>query len=166
MLSTRATKILVLALLAASVVIAALAVSMRMRRPSPTPLTGWPKPLSEANARSLLSQQCKAAAREKRLLLIEFSAPWCEHCKAVKQAVSDERVQQQLGAVRPLVLNIGDDDALNELRLELGARAIPAWVVVAPQACDESAAHWSRVAQIYPRGEPEKLAAFLAKLGN
>ena len=163
-LSTRATKVLLLVLVIASIAIAALAVWAR--KPGVTKLTAWPRPLSEARARSLLAQQCSAAAAEGRLLLVEFSAPWCEHCQAVKQAVSDERVQAELHAVRPLVLNIGDDDELNTLRLELGARAIPAWVVVAPHACGKSPAAWSRVDQIYPRGEPQKLAAFLADLGS
>jgi thiol:disulfide interchange protein len=164
MLSTRATKILLFVLLAASLAIAALAVWAR--KPGVTKLTAWPRPLSEARARSLLVQQCRAAAADGRLLLVEFSAPWCEHCQAVKQAVSDARVQEELDAVRPLVLNIGDGDELNALRLELGARAIPAWVVVAPHACDKTPAEWSRVEQIYPRGEPAKLAAFLAELGR
>jgi len=162
MLSPRATKLLVLALVAVSVAIGLLAVWAR--QPGPTKLTNWPPPLNASQARSQLRSQCRAALADNRLLLVEFSAPWCEHCQAVKQAASDARVKAELDAVRPLVLNVGDDDELNELRLELGARAIPAWVVLRPENCELAPAQWARIDLTYPRGDPRKLALFLAEL--
>ncbi len=164
MLSKRATKILLLGLVALSILVGMLAVWAR--QPGVTKLTAWPRPLSDAAARSLMVAQCEAAHAEGRPLLVEFSAPWCEHCKAVKQAARDERVQSLLGTVRPVVLNIGDDDALNVLRLDLGARAIPAWVVVSPSDCNQPPSSWPRLRQTYPRGDPVKLAAFLSSLGS
>lgn len=164
MLSARATKLLLLALVALSLAIGALAVWAR--KPGPTKLTNWPRPLTDAQARLQLKSQCQAALEDKRLLLIEFSAPWCEHCKAVKQAVTDARVTPLLSAVRPLVLNVGEDEKLNPLRLELGARAIPAWVVVEPSRCNEPPANYPRIRQTYPRGKPEELVSFLSGLGR
>jgi len=164
MLSARATKILLLAFVALSLAIGALAVWAR--KPGPTKLTNWPRPLTDEQARHQLRSQCDAALEDQRLLLIEFSAPWCEHCKAVKQAVTDARVTPLLAAVRPLVLNVGEDDELNPLRLELGARAIPAWVIVKPTHCGEAPAKYPRVRQTYPRGNPEELVSFLSDLGR
>lgn len=69
-----------------------------------------------------------------------------------------------LAAVRPLVLNVGEDEELNALRLELGARAIPAWVVVEPTRCEEPPAKYPRVRQTYPKGEPAELVSFLSGL--
>jgi thiol:disulfide interchange protein len=162
MLSARATKLVLLGLMALAVAIGALAVWAR--KPGPTKLTNWPPPLTDAQARAQLTNQCQAAAADQRLLLVEFSAPWCEHCQAVKKAVTDARVQPLLSAVRPLVLNVGEDEVLNALRLELGARAIPAWVVVEPTRCEQSPASYPRVQQTYPRGEPAELVSFLSKL--
>ena len=162
-LSARATKLVLLGLMALALAIGALAVWAR--KPGPTKLTSWPPPLTDAQARAQLTSQCRAAAADRRLLLIEFSAPWCEHCKAVKEAVKDARVTPLLSAIRPLVLNVGEDEELNTLRLELGARAIPAWVVVEPKRCEQSPASYPRVQQTYPRGEPTELVSFLSKLG-
>lgn len=162
MLSSRATKVLLVVLALASVAIAMLAVWART--PDATKITNWPEPLDAERSRALLAHQCRAAADEERLLLVEFSAPWCEHCRAVKQAVKDEHVMAKLAALRPLVLNIGDDDALDALRLELEARAIPAWVVVEPSACDEPPARWPRIGQTYPRGDVDQLLEFLNEL--
>lgn len=164
MLSARATKVILVALVLASVAIGLLAVWAR--KPGPTKLTNWPPPLTAAQARAQLAGQCEAAKADGRLLLIEFSAPWCEHCRAVKHAVTEGSVVALLEQVRPLVLNVGDDAELNPLRLELGARAIPAWVVVQPEACDKSPATWSRVKQTYPRGNARDLVAFLSDLGR
>lgn len=162
MLSARATKILLLALVALSLAIGALAVWAR--KPGPTKLTNWPRPLTDEQARKQIKSQCRAAEEDGQLLLIEFSAPWCEHCKAVKRAVTDARVTPLLSAVRPLVLNVGEDAELNTLRLELGARAIPAWVVVEPTHCEEPPAKYPRVRQTYPKGEPTELVTFLSGL--
>lgn len=162
MLSSSATKVLLVLLALASVAIAMVAVWART--PDATKITNWPEPLGDERSRALIAHQCRAAAKEGRLLLVEFSAPWCEHCRAVKQAVQDVRVMEKLEALRPLVLNIGDDNALDSLRLELEARAIPAWVVVKPSRCDEPPARWPRVAQTYPRGDALQLLEFLAKL--
>lgn len=162
MLSARATKILLLALVALSLAIGALAVWAR--KPGPTKLTNWPRPLTDEQARKQIKSQCRAAEEDGQLLLIEFSAPWCEHCKAVKRAVTDARVTPLLSAVRPLVLNVGEDAELNTLRLELGARAIPAWVVVEPTHCEEPPAKYPRVRQTYPKGEPRELVTFLSGL--
>jgi len=164
MLSARATKLVLLGLMVLALAIGFLAVWAR--KPGPTKLTNWPPPLTDAQARADLTSQCRAAAADKRLLLIEFSAPWCEHCKAVKQAVKDARVTPLLSAIRPLVLNVGEDEELNALRLELGARAIPAWVVVEPTRCEESPARYPKVQQTYPRGEPAELVSFLSSLGS
>lgn len=161
-MSARATKILLLALVALSLAIGALAVWAR--KPGPTKLTNWPRPLTDEQARKQIKSQCRAAEEDGQLLLIEFSAPWCEHCKAVKRAVTDARVTPLLSAVRPLVLNVGEDAELNTLRLELGARAIPAWVVVEPTHCEEPPAKYPRVRQTYPKGEPRELVTFLSGL--
>lgn len=164
MLSARATKILLVVLVLTSIAVGLLGVWAR--KPGATKLTNWPPPLTDAQARAQLMGQCEAAKDTHRLLLIEFSAPWCEHCQGVKKAVTDTRVVPLLEQVRPLVLNVGDDAELNTLRLELGARAIPAWVVVQPKDCSTSPATWSRVKQTYPRGNPKELVAFLSSLGR
>jgi thiol:disulfide interchange protein len=164
MLSTRATKLLLLGLIVFSVGVAFLA--LWARKPGPTKLTNWPPPLTDEQARKQLVSQCRAASDAKQPLLIEFSAPWCQHCKAVKRAVTDQKVAHLLSAVRPVVLNIGEDAELNELRLEFGARAIPAWVVVSADSCDAPPAQWKQHGQIYPRGEPAELVVFLTGVSS
>jgi hypothetical protein len=71
-----------------------------------------------------------------------------------------------LSEFRSVVLNIGNDDELDDLRRELEARAIPAWVVVRPERCDAEPRRWERLANTYPRGDERLLRAFLEPLGG
>lgn len=83
----------------------------------------------------------------------------------MKQTIRKTGLSDLLSGFRNLVLNIGNDDELDDLRRELEARAIPAWVVIEPSQCDAEPKRWKRVANTYPRGDEERLREFLERLG-
>jgi len=126
----------------------------------------WPDPLRAPEARALLRSECRLAEREGRPLLVEFSAPWCEHCQAVKQTLAKSDVSDLLSRFHGVVFNIGNDDELDDLRRELEARAIPAWIVVHPDRCDAEPRRWKRLGNTYPRGDESVLEAFLKPLAG
>ncbi len=122
----------------------------------------WPRALGDVAARAELRRACERARNAERLLLVEFSAPWCEQCQKVKSAI-DADVDEALSRVEPVVMNIGDGRDLDAVRLELGARAIPYWTLVEPNECETPPREWKRVASMNPRPDPEELSSWLLR---
>jgi hypothetical protein len=114
-----------------------------------------------AHTEAELRDACNSASGQERLLLIEFSAPWCDVCREVKQRVRDPRVERELSRFDVVVVNIGEGHELDPLRRQLGARAIPYWTVVRPNACGSALDAWPRIASSHPTADAASLAAWL-----
>lgn len=140
---------------------AAVAVGLVVLR---APSRDWPPVQSAAATEARLRQACTEAAGNGRLLLIEFSAPWCDVCRDVKVEAGAARVEQELSRFDSVVVNVGEDRELDGLRRQLGARAIPYWTVIRTEHCAAELGAWPRIASQHPKADAEALAMWLARV--
>lgn len=124
----------------------------------------WPEPLSADRVEARLRERCRQAGGAP--LLVEFSAPWCDNCGAVKSSLRDPELHAQLEAVESVSFNIGEGRELDGLRRELGARAIPYWTIVRAPDCSAPLSEWTRVAERHPTGDARASSAWLERFGD
>lgn len=77
------------------------------------------------------AQAVRDAERLKRPLLVEVTAPWCVHCRHMReQTFADGEIVRRLNqSFVPLEVNI---DVHRKLARALGADALPATIIISP----------------------------------
>lgn len=92
-------------------------------------------------------KSCRAAAKKKQPLLLEFSAEWCGDCKALHQLEQQQHLAAELERWNVERINVGRFDRHAALLEAFGVKAIANWVVVATDDCDAPLGTWKVKAQ-------------------
>jgi hypothetical protein len=115
-----------------------------------------------------LASTCVEARENDKLVLLEFSAPWCKDCVRLQSMKQEPRVVQALTAYRELSVNVGDFDQHPTLLQAFGVRAIAHWELLEPTDCAAPPWRWRRLGHrtLEPetgktRVTPEDLASWL-----
>lgn len=115
-----------------------------------------------------LARTCVEARENEKLVLLEFSAPWCKDCMRLQSMKQDPRVVQALTGYRELSVNVGDFDQHPSLLQAFGVRAIAHWELLEPTDCAAPPWRWRRLGHRTLEPEtgkakvtPEDLASWL-----
>jgi hypothetical protein len=89
---------------------------------------------TESQVLEAISAAKTCAAREGRLLLLEFVAPWCEDCHEMARLDETQIVSRTLRARFERVrINVGKWDRHEGLRTSYGVRALATYVAIEPK---------------------------------
>jgi len=115
-----------------------------------------------------LARTCVEARESAKLVLLEFSAPWCKDCVRLQSMKQEPRVVQALTGYRELSVNVGDFDQHPSLLQHFGVRSIAHWELLEPTDCAAPPWRWRRLGHrtLEPetgktRVTPEDLASWL-----
>lgn len=123
----------------------------------------------EARLSASLREACQAAQRQKRPLLIEFSADWCGDCRRLEEMKKEPPLTAAWQQTPHFRVDVGHFDAHDALREAFGVKAIAAWHFVEASKCDTPASSWPRLAArtLEPRSgqavTPSELAEWLTR---
>lgn len=91
--------------------------------------------------------RCTAARTARKPMLVTFGADWCPDCRSMVGLSRVEPLASALQRYERLDINVGRFDRHTELTTAWSIRAISAWVVVTPTACERPLVDWPRVDQ-------------------
>lgn len=112
---------------------------------------------------------CQQARTRRKPLLVTFGADWCPDCRDMVFLSQVEPLASALRRYEQIDINVGRFDRHTELTDAWAIRAISAWVVVTPSACDRPMVDWPRVTQrtLEPSTgaavDPSELASWLVR---
>jgi hypothetical protein len=85
---------------------------------------------------------CESARRTHRLVLLEFSAPWCSDCLALEKLKHRDPLAAELARWELLAVNVGGGDAHPDLMRAFRVNQIAKLVALAPNDCAMKIANW------------------------
>lgn len=106
------------------------------------PKTHWVE-RTDLELEAALQSACREAIGDGKLVLLEFSAPWCADCQklaTLKPQLADELDQHWVG----VTAYVGKWDRHGLFRQAFGVEGIAWWVALEPTDCDAPPPDWPR----------------------
>ncbi len=123
---------------------------------------------SDAELSAALTAACTASLADKKPVLLEFSAPWCQDCVLLHRMAGDAPVSTELAQWHHVTAHVGRFDRHIPLLHAFGGDRIAWWVALAPTDCSTDPATWpvTRKGSLEPTSDatlrsPAAVAAWL-----
>lgn len=101
----------------------------------------------DAELSAALADVCGRSLERDRLLLVEFSAPWCSDCLVLHRMKQQRPLAAELSRWPRIVINVGEFEEHPELLEAFDVRSIARWIVLRPSNCEAPIFEWPRIAQ-------------------
>jgi thiol-disulfide isomerase/thioredoxin len=82
--------------------------------------------------RAALHEACAVARRDRKPVLLEFSAPWCGDCRRLAELAGESPLAEELGEWHLVKVDVGRFDRHEDLRTLFGVGAIAWWTALRP----------------------------------